>query len=145
MYVMPNSTVSDTTRESARADFSHSLLDLLQVYRVIRFRRGPMRLAFRISLLAIGLASLLGAGAASAGSLVEFPNVSEREPRLLGYLARPTGEGAFPALVVLHGCAGLSSGGSLQLADQLQDWGYVALAVDSLGPRGLTTACGGSF
>jgi hypothetical protein len=28
MYVMPNSTVSDTTRESARADFSHSLLDL---------------------------------------------------------------------------------------------------------------------
>src|ERR1700747_2968200 len=27
MYVMPNSTVSDTTRESARADFSHSLLE----------------------------------------------------------------------------------------------------------------------
>jgi hypothetical protein len=51
-----------------------------------------MRLAFRISLLAIGLASLLGAGAASAGSLVEFPNVSEREPKLLGYLARPTGD-----------------------------------------------------
>ena len=80
-----------------------------------------MRLAFRISLLAIGLASLLGAGAASAGSLVEFPNVSEREPKLLGYLARSTGEGPFPAVVVLHGCAGFSSGGSLQLADQLQD------------------------
>src|ERR1700757_546132 len=28
MYVMPNSTVSDTTRESARADFSHSLHEL---------------------------------------------------------------------------------------------------------------------
>ena len=104
-----------------------------------------MRLAFRISLLAISLASLLGAGAASAGSLVEFPNVSEREPKLLGYLARPTGEGPFPAVVVLHGCAGFSSGGSLQLADQLKDWGYVALMVDSLTPRGLTTACGGPF
>ena len=34
-----------------------------------------MRLAFPISLLAIGLASLLGAGAASAGTLVEFPNL----------------------------------------------------------------------
>jgi hypothetical protein len=32
-----------------------------------------MRLTFRISLLAIGLASLLGPGAASAGTLVEFP------------------------------------------------------------------------
>jgi len=51
-----------------------------------------MRLAFRISLLAIGLASLLGAGATSAGSLVELPNISEREPKLLGYLARSTGE-----------------------------------------------------
>ena len=89
-----------------------------RLYRVKRFRRGPMRLAFRISLLAIGLASLLGAGAASAGSLVEFPNVSEREPKLLGYLARPTGEGPFPAVVVLHGCSGFASGGSLQLADQ---------------------------
>jgi len=27
MYVMPNSTVSDTTRESAQSHFSHSLLD----------------------------------------------------------------------------------------------------------------------
>ena len=104
-----------------------------------------MRLALRISLLAIGLASLLGAGAASGGSLVEFPNVSEREPTLLGYLARPTGEGPSPAVVVLHGCGGFASGGSLQLADQLQDWGYVALMVDSLGTRGLATACGGPF
>src|SRR6516225_10886794 len=104
-----------------------------------------MILTFRLSLLAIGLASLLGLGAASAGPLIEFPNVSEREPKLLGYLARPTGEGPFPAVVVLHGCGGFSSGGSLQLADQLQDWGYVARMVDSLTPRGLTTACGGPF
>jgi dienelactone hydrolase len=105
-----------------------------------------MRLAFRISLLAIGLASLLGAGTASAGTLVEFPNTSEKAPKLLGYLARPDGGvGPFPAVVVLHGCNGFSSAGSLQLADQLKDWGYVALMVDSLGPRGLATACGSSL
>ncbi len=39
-----------------------------------------MRLAFRISLLAIGLASLLGAGTASAGTLVEFPNLPGHTP-----------------------------------------------------------------
>ncbi|HEX3538389.1 MAG TPA: dienelactone hydrolase family protein [Stellaceae bacterium] len=94
-------------------------------------------------LLALGL--WLGAGPASAGSLVEFPNVSDREPKLLGYLARPDGAGPFPAVIVLHGCSGFSSAGSLQLADQLKDWGYVALLVDSLAPRGLAAACGGPF
>jgi hypothetical protein len=47
-----------------------------------------MRLTFRISLLAIGLASLLGRGAASAGTLVEFPNLPGHAPaNLSGYLA----------------------------------------------------------
>ena len=75
-----------------------------------------MSLVFRISLLAIGLTSLLGAAAVSAGSLVEFPNVSEREPKLVGYLARPDAglsalaggdkheAAVYPAVVVLHGC-----------------------------------------
>src|SRR6185437_3542719 len=113
-----------------------------------------MRLAFRSSLLAIGLASSFGAGAASAGSLVEFPNVSEQAPRLVGYLARPDrglsallGAGAgrssadrYPAVVVLHGCSGISSH-SAEIADRLGSWGYVALAVDSLGPRGVADRC----
>src|SRR5215471_21442106 len=106
-----------------------------------------MRLAFRLSLLAIGLASWLGAGAAWAGALVEFPNVSERGPAtLVGYLARPDqglsallgGAGhsveRFPAVVVLHGCSGISSH-SIGIADRLGSWGYVTLAVDSLSPR----------
>ena len=103
-----------------------------------------MRVGLRLLLGAV-LSSWLGTGAALAGTLVEIPNVSDQPPRLLGYLARPDGDGPFPAVVVLHGCAGLAGAGSLQLADQLKDWGYVALTVDSLGPRGLTTACGGSF
>jgi hypothetical protein len=37
-----------------------------------------MNLVFWISVLAIGLTSLLGSGAVTAGSLVEFANVSER-------------------------------------------------------------------
>jgi hypothetical protein len=115
-----------------------------------------MRLAFRVSLLAIGLASWLGIGAAWAGALVEFANVSERGPAtLVGYLARPDRGLSrllgglshrverFPAVVVLHGCSGISSH-STGIADRLGSEGYVALAVDSLGPRGFANRCSGS-
>jgi hypothetical protein len=120
------------------------------------FRRGAMRAAFRTSLLAIGLASLLGPGAASAGTLVEFPNLPGHTPaNLSGYLARPdsglsaelggpsNGGAPFPAVVVLHGCNGMF-GHSAVIADRLSSWGYVTLAVDSLGPRviGIANRCG---
>jgi dienelactone hydrolase len=114
-----------------------------------------MRLAFRISLLAIGLASSVGAATGRAGALVEFPGVSDQAPaKLLGYLARPdVGLSAllggdskraapYPAVVVLHGCGGFSSH-SAKIADQIGSWGYVALTVDSLGPRGIASRCGG--
>jgi dienelactone hydrolase len=114
-----------------------------------------MRLAPRIFLLSIGLASWLGAAAGRAGSLVEFPNLSDQAPaKLLGYLARPDfglsallgsdsdRVGPYPAVVVLHGCGGFSSH-SARIADQLGAWGYVALTVDSLGPRGIASRCGG--
>jgi dienelactone hydrolase len=73
-------------------------------------------------------------GGALAGTLVEFPNVSERAPKLVGYLARPDrglsallGAGGlsadrYPAVVVLHGCSGISSH-SAGIADRLGSWG----------------------
>jgi dienelactone hydrolase len=116
-----------------------------------------MRISPRIFLLAIGLAASLLTGAASAGVLVEFPNVSEQPPaRLFGYLARPgsgvsavlgghsEGAGPYAAVVVLHGCAGFSDN-SATITDRLVSWGYVALTVDSLGPRGFTNQCGGGL
>jgi dienelactone hydrolase len=107
-------------------------------------------------MLAIGLALFLGAGAASAGTLAEFPNLPGHTPaNLSGYLARPdSGLSAelggplkygapFPAVVVLHGCNGIF-GHSAVIADRLSSWGYVTLAVDSFGPRGIGIAnrCG---
>jgi dienelactone hydrolase len=113
-----------------------------------------MRKALGIFVLAIGLAASLGA-AGHAGSLIEFPNLSDHAPaRLLGYLARPDAglsgmrgshsnhAGPYPAVVVLHGCGGISSH-SAGIADRVGAWGYVALSVDSLGPRGMTSRCGG--
>ena len=109
----------------------------------------------RFSLLGVGLTLWLGVGAAEAGTLVEFPNLPDRAPaKLLGYLARPdtglsailggqnNGIGRYPAVVVLHGCGGFSSHAA-EIADRMGSWGYVALAVDSLGPRGIDSHCGG--
>ena len=106
----------------------------------------------RIGLLAIGLASLLGGG----GALVEFPNLPGHTPaNLSGYLARPdsglsaelggpsNGGAPYPAVVVLHGCNGMFRHSAV-IADRLSSWGYVTLAVDSLGPRviGIANRCG---
>jgi dienelactone hydrolase len=111
----------------------------------------------RTALLGIAFGFWLGIGAASAGAIVEFPAISQHGPeRLAGYLARPdaglsalmagpsSGAAAFPAVVVLHGCSGISSH-SAGIADKLGGWGYVALTVDSLGPRGIANHCGSGF
>jgi len=51
---------------------------------------------------------------------------------------RPPGEGPFPAVLVLHGCLGVRSKDT-RWAESLRDDGYVALVVDSMTGRGLTT------
>lgn len=52
----------------------------------------------------------------------------------LGYLTRPNTKGPFPAVVLLHGCAGFGPR-ETHWADQLRSWGYVSLAIDSFTPR----------
>ncbi|MDH3474686.1 MAG: dienelactone hydrolase family protein [Rhodospirillales bacterium] len=59
---------------------------------------------------------------------------------LRGRLVRPAGQGPFPAVVLLHGCAGLEPYLDAW-AGALAAWGYLALAVDSFGPRGLAEVC----
>ncbi|MGJ4950938.1 dienelactone hydrolase family protein [Bradyrhizobium sp. HKCCYLS20291] len=58
-----------------------------------------------------------------------------------GYLSKPSGDGPFAAIVYLHGCAGLSELTRQHFARLFSGWGYVVLAVDSFGPRGLAQAC----
>jgi dienelactone hydrolase len=114
-----------------------------------------MRKGIRISLLAIGLATSLGHAGASAGTLIQFPNLPGHTPAYLsGYLARPdsglsaelgspSNSGApYPAVVVLHGCNGMF-GDTAVIADRLSSWGYATLAVDSVGPRvsGIESRC----
>ncbi|HEX5454981.1 MAG TPA: dienelactone hydrolase family protein [Stellaceae bacterium] len=59
-------------------------------------------------------------------------NGSQSNEPLLGYLAKPEAPGRHPAVVVLHGCGGFSANYPV-IADVLKSYGYVALALDSLG------------
>lgn len=61
---------------------------------------------------------------------------------LTASLNKPEGEGPFPALVLLHGCAGIHDT-HRWWARKLNAEGYVTLIVNSLGPRRLANVCGG--
>jgi len=89
---------------------------------------------------AVLTASVLLAGCASK-SLVFFPNATPGAPvTVAAYETRPPGTGPFPALVLLHGCHGVSAS-NRQWARWFRDHGYVALIVDSWGARGIKDGC----
>src|SRR6267143_1943252 len=47
--------------------------------------------------------------------------------RIQGYLTKPEGAGPFPAVIALHGCAGMPDTTKRKLVDELVGWGYVVL------------------
>ena len=88
--------------------------------------------------LATGLA---GCAAGLTTLPVKFTNVTPGAPQeISATLVRPAGEGPFPAVVQLHGCGGLEAQ-SYRWARWLAEHGYVALVVDSFGPRGTKADC----
>jgi dienelactone hydrolase len=64
---------------------------------------------------------------------------------LQGYLRRPDGAGRYPAIVLLHGCAGFAERLDQRWGQRLASWGYVTLTIDSFGPRGIGNICGNSY
>jgi dienelactone hydrolase len=73
----------------------------------------------------------------AAGGHAVTPGSSEE---IVATLVRPEGAGPFPAVVQLHGCAGLEAQ-SYRWARWFADHGYVAMVVDSFGPRGVKGDC----
>jgi dienelactone hydrolase len=87
----------------------------------------------------------VGTGLAqAAGEPVRLPGPGVE---LAGRLYRPAGEGPFPAIVMLHGCSGLwgrdgePTQGFAFWAEHFRARGYVALLLDSFGPRGEKEIC----
>lgn len=94
----------------------------------------------------VALALILGI-ATPALALEQIAFVSRDGTMLSGWLSRPAGPGPFPAVILLHGCAGLWNG-SGKLAARETDWtarlvdaGYAVLLPDSFRPRGVSALC----
>jgi len=84
------------------------------------------------------LAALSLSGCASH---VSFLNVAPNAPVAIpAALYRPSGPGPFPAVVLFHGCEGVTAS-KHAWARWFRERGYVALVVDSWTPRGLTETC----
>ena len=75
------------------------------------------------------------------GRIVELETPLARSPPLQGYLRQPGGRGPSPAVVLLHGCAGNWRRLDERWGKPIASWGYVTLAVDSFGPRGIENTC----
>lgn len=108
-------------------------------------RRRPVswyaRPVYRVGAAVTAALLLTGCAAHAAPQTVRFPNITPGAPVTIeATLVRPAGPGPFPAVVQLHGCAGIEAQ-SFRWARWLAEHGYVALVVDSFGPRGVKGDC----
>ena len=63
---------------------------------------------------------------------------------LNAYIYKPEGQGQFPAIILLHGCAGVTTHHH-NWAELIKEWGYVVFIVDSFNPRSINNVCGDGF
>jgi dienelactone hydrolase len=85
------------------------------------------------------LLGLLSGCAGGAPDKVSFPTVSGGVT-IKATVYHPSGPGPFPAIVLLHHCAGID-GTLLAAARHFTDEGYVTIVPDSFGPRGTGSVC----
>jgi dienelactone hydrolase len=98
--------------------------------------------AFVIALLTMSLLPSAFAQDPGSAQPVSFPSIRGASIELAGFLRRPDGAGPFPAVILLHGSAGNWRGVDSRWGRRLVTWGYVALTVDSYGPRGIKSVFG---
>jgi dienelactone hydrolase len=89
-------------------------------------------------LAALGLVAVVAGYGYLRGWHIDRVTARELSAKLRPYdtILRPEGEGPFPAVVLLHGCSGVQESNH-SWAELFRNQGYVAVIVDSLGPRGL--------
>lgn len=86
---------------------------------------------------------LLGTHAAAQHPPLVINNdtVGELRTSQVGSIILPSGQPPFPAVVVLHGCNGVSPN-TRAWARRLASWGYAALILDSFSSRNIKNVCG---
>jgi dienelactone hydrolase len=95
-------------------------------------------------LTALAAAAGLFIGRPAQAAVILTVPATAKTPPIGVYVARPQGNGPFPAVLFLHGCNGLD-GFLAVAADRLAPHGYVGVALDALGPHNMQTACDGNY
>ena len=91
----------------------------------------PLFFAFFLMFLEVGCVTPTSTNGEGVSTSVSFESVGGE--KITGVLFRPKGDGPFPAIVALHGCAGLlRKGGKMHPRDsewgtRLAEWGYIVL------------------
>ena len=98
--------------------------------------------AFVTALVVGNALACFAARSESSATVVEFESPLASPAPLQGYLRQPNGAGPSPAVVLLHGCSGNWGRLDERWGKRIASWGYVTLAVDSFGPRGIKNTCG---
>jgi dienelactone hydrolase len=88
----------------------------------------------------LGLLTMAGCAGERAVSFRSAAPEGVPADTIRAQLFKPEGNGPFPAVLLVHGCSGINRHYD-NWARRLVDWGYVALIVDSLGPRGIQSVC----
>jgi dienelactone hydrolase len=111
--------------------------------RVPRLHRLRYARRVRRTIANLIVAAVLAAGCSSlrGGQAISFDSATPGAPLAIdATLVLPSGPGPFPAVVQLHGCAGVEAQ-SFRWARWLADHGYAALVVDSLRARHVKGDC----
>ncbi len=101
-----------------------------------------LKAAAFVAALVVGTAAACAAAwSQSPARVVEFESPLASPTPLQGYLRQPNSAGPSPAVVLLHSCNGNWARLDERWGRRIASWGYVALTVDSFGPRGIRNTC----
>jgi dienelactone hydrolase len=101
-----------------------------------------LKAATFVTALVVGTAAACApAWSQSSATVVEFESPLASPQPLQGYLRQPNSVGPSPAVVLLHSCNGNWGRLDERWGKRIAAWGYVTLAVDSFGPRGIKSTC----
>lgn len=80
---------------------------------------------------------------AQAAETITFESKTPTEESIMltGKVTKPQGDGPFPAVVMLHDCAGINYEHYDNWSKRLSSWGYATLQLDSFTPRGQSNIC----
>jgi dienelactone hydrolase len=89
------------------------------------------------------MALLAGCGPPRPEITLDSRDIDGRVTQVGAEFAVPAGPGPFPAVVLLHGCAGVDHTRESGWAGWLVQNGFAVMAVDSFTLRGISQTCGG--